>query len=104
MDILTTQLSHLNVDRSHPFSSLLGSVSSRQMPKVVKLANRVFRDNHLEGDVFLCSEAPKNGNLGAKNLLSKTETSVQAKVVSEFQNPRSKKPACGYGPDLMDLM
>eukprot|EP00913_Durusdinium_trenchii_P028069 g26316.t1 len=26
------------------------------MPKVVKLAKRVFRDNHLENDVFLCNE------------------------------------------------
>lgn len=34
---------------------------SRQMPKVVKLAKRIFRENHLEGDVFLCSEAPKKG-------------------------------------------
>lgn len=34
---------------------------SRQMPKVVKLAKRIFRENHLEGDVFLCSEAPRKG-------------------------------------------
>ena len=27
------------------------------MPKVVKLARRVFRDNGLDRDIFLCSEA-----------------------------------------------
>lgn len=31
-------------------------VAIEQMPKVVKLAKRIFRENHLEGDVFLCSE------------------------------------------------
>jgi hypothetical protein len=38
---------------------------------------------------------------GAKSLLSKKETAV--KVVSEFQNLRSKKLTCGYGPDLVDI-
>ena len=33
-------------------------VAIEQMPKVVKVAKRIFRENRLEGDIFLCSEAP----------------------------------------------
>ena len=36
----------------------------RQMPKVVKLAKRVIRDNNLDGDVFLCSEAGRGKSYG----------------------------------------